>query len=159
LSPSLTVELPTRMASYVDTVHNHPPARLRRVLDLEELLRWMKDEAKLDPDDAQLQAEAKAIMALFRRHSILPPSTSTEFFHDAIEELRTCSGGFNSGATWNGSKDMLYRARVIWLVLGLFSAVTLAALVIVLLRINRWGFRRGREILDAQEKALSAPEV
>jgi len=91
------------------------------------------------------------------RYSILPPSSSEEFLLASAAELKSYSRGFKEGGYWDGS-DYVTRSRVVVFLLCLCRALLLAALIIVLLRIEQWAFRRSQELLDAQQNKLSAPD-
>jgi hypothetical protein len=152
LARTLTVELPALRASYQPT-WSGGGGRFSQVLDLEELLNWMQLEAKLDAKDPLLEADAKEIIALFKKDSIALPSSSEEFLLAANAEMKSYSWGPKVETIWDGS-DIVKRSQRAWMI---GTAVLSVTWMIVGAWIIRRAFRRGREMLDAQNTSVGAP--
>ena len=145
-SRTMTVELPGLQASYPTS----PGSRRILVLDLEELLDLMQVEAKLDPKDPHVQAEAKEIITLLKRYARIGPSSQVEFEQAVHDRLTSFSAGRTMGMV-ESPNPPLPLIILVFVLLGL-------AFLIVALRIRRWGFRRGQELLDAQAKIVSSTD-
>jgi serine/threonine protein kinase len=138
----LLIELPGLQAAHWPARANSAPVRM--VLDLEELFNWMQHEAKLDPKDPHVQAEAREIIALLKRYSTVAPSSSEAFLESAIARLTSYRfAGFRGTSTWP------FRPPVL-VILG--NALLMSVSFIILYRINQWGLRRGQELPAGQAK-------